>query len=177
MGNFEMFYGCQYHNESLYNFSKVLERCINETASPFSKDIDSQINYIKKITTYEQLTDIIKDKYVVFYHDSKECVPDKHKFIIQLKNCYPGGNGAMGGIRFKFNIIKNDYVFPSFYSDKSVENALKTFDDKFDENDVDGRQLFHYTTEWFSPRFFQGSKIFKTFEEAEEYYNSIKSYL
>ena len=121
---YEIFYGCQYHNESLYNFSKVLEDCINETASPFSKDIDSQLNYVKKRTTYEQLTDIVKDKYVVFYHDSKDCVSDKHKFIIQLKNCHFGGNGAMGAIRFQFDIIKSNYVFPSYYSDKSIEDAL-----------------------------------------------------
>ena len=173
---YEIFYGCQYHNESLYNFSKVLEDCINETASPFSKDIDSQLNYIKKRTTYEQLTDIVKDKYVVFYHDSKDCVSDKHKFIIRLKNCHFGGNGAMGAIRFQFDIIKSNYVFPSYYSDKSIEDALTRFDDNFDEHYIDGRKLFHYTTYYFSRRFFQGSKIFNTLKQAEKYYNSIHSW-
>ncbi len=176
-GKYEIFYGCQNHNESLYNFSKVLEDCINVSSSCFKRDIDSQLNYIKKKTTYEQLTDIVKDKYVVFYHDDKDCVPNKHKFMIKLENCHPGGNGHMGAVRFKFNIIKSDYVFPSYYSNKSIKEGLTRFDDNFDKYYVDGRNLFHYTTYYFSKRFFQGSQIFNTLEEAEKYYNSIKSFI
>lgn len=169
------FYGAQYHNESLYNFSELLEYCINESSSPFNRDIDSQLKCVKERTTYEELTNIIKGKYVVFYHNSKNVIYNKHKFIIQLENCHSGGNGAMGAIRFKYNKIKDEYVFPSFFDDGLIENGLKEFDDKFDESYVDGRKIFHYLTYWFPKRFFLGSKIFNTLKEAEKYYNSIKS--
>ena len=134
-------------------------------------------NYLKeRKVTHEQLTNIVKDKYVVFYHSSDNFVFGIHKFIIRLKKCYPGSNGAMGAVRFKFDIIKDDYVFPLCHNDDEFKKNIKNFGECVCYDSLDGRNLFHYRTDYFSPKYFQKSKIFKTLEEAEKYYMSLNNF-
>ena len=163
----EFHYNCKEINKHSPHLDRGLSICA------FYRDINRQIKELSNDGfSYDDELNKLKDKYIVFYHEAKD-TSAKHKFIIQITKLYCGGNGHCGAIRMNYNIIKDEYVLSNSYQilndelKKSVDDCLPM------DGDADGRHLFHYTTTYFSPRYYQGTKICNSLKEAESYYNEI----
>ena len=163
-------------NDEVKKFSPNLNWGLRICSSGFHQDIQSQIDELAKMHfSYQEETEKLRDKYIVFYHEDKQYKSGvKHKFIIQPLHLYCGSNGHCGGIRMKCKQVKDDYVLQ--YKSQELTDEIKCSVDggiNISETDIDCRKLFHYVTYYFSPRYYQGTKICNTLKEAESYYNEI----
>ena len=168
-----------------YNGNLELKTTISEQfydaldISSLNADIQAQIDALNASGfDYETQANILKGKYIVFYHSMQESqIGPKHKYIIKPTDLYCGANGHEGALRLKFDIVQSEYVGMPEEEEYIPETKRQIDLGCVEDGDVDCRKLFHYVTYFFSPRYFQGTKVFDTLEVAEEYYNKIQRYM
>ena len=148
--------------------------------SSLYKDIDEATQELENINfNYETEKEILINKYIVFFHSENGGgrIGAKHKYIIKPTDLYCGANGHEGALRLKFDIVQSEYVGMPEEEEYIAETKRQIDLGCVEDGDVDCRKLFHYVTYFFSPRYFQGTKVFDTLEAAEEYYNKIQRYM
>ena len=149
-------------------------KALSISSNPFNVDIQQQIDGLSKINfDYSKESENLSKKWIVFYH-SDQISDAKHKYIIKPTNLYCGSNGDLGALRLKFIVIQSEFIgIINAGADYISQTKKEITIDSVDEGDVDCRKLFHYVTYYFSPRYFQGTKVFNESIDAEEYFKRL----
>lgn len=164
------------YQEFWYQGNPEIKKTVSEkfyealSISSLSKDIQEEIDGLKSIKfDYSHELKLLKRRWIVFWHGSG--IGFKHKYIIKPTGLYCGNNGAMGSLQMAFEVVDDEYIDPKYMS----ESDKKDIDLWTNTTPCicDCRQLFHYVTYWFSPKYFQGTKVFTDLEKAKKYFNRI----
>lgn len=149
-----------------YKFYKAL------LISSSNKDIQEEIDGLREIGfDYEEESKILKDKWIVFWHG--EGIGYKHKYIIKPSGLFCGTNNVIGSLNMTFDVVTDEYTNLPEPGDCYFKKYIDLWHDMEIPNICDCRKLFHYTTYFFSPRYFQGTKVFDNLEKAYKYFNRI----